>query len=516
MRYTPASLIASSKRVAPLACLLITCVLGQSAWAQSTLNGAFRVVSADLGEFSTGEALQMHPDLRAQLAELDRVVLTGVPVGNKRAFDLELRRSNVLAPGAVLALNHDEQLAPSTADIFTGSVQGVPGSLAVVGISDHFTYGLIQHDGGTWIISSGPVGTDGPLIVFEAAQTPEGLINWAADACTVLQIPDAQITGPTPQTHTKNDAPCRVADVAIETDREYLSALFGDDQAAATDYTFLLVAANSQIFERDLNVKLRINYLRLWSTNDPWTGGDTLEQLFQFRDAYNANPPVPEYSGAHFFSGRGLGGGVAYLSALCFPQFNYALSANLNGSFPYPLINGSGQNWDIMVTAHEWGHNFGAPHTHEQQPFSDIDTCGDNYFAGNPCDQAQLPGTIMSYCHLCGRGVADIKLEFHPQNINQWMLPFLQNDAQCDLTGDPFCDAPSCPGDLADDFGSLGADGQVSFGDFLALLGLIGPCGGGTPGCAGDLADDFGTLGADGQVSFGDFLALLGLIGPCP
>jgi hypothetical protein len=75
---------------------------------------------------------------------------------------------------------------------------------------------------------------------------------------------------------------------------------------------------------------------------------------------------------------------------------------------------------------------------------------------------------------------------------------------------------PVCTGDIADDFGTLGADGQVSFGDFLALLGLIGPCPGGTPGCTGDIADDFGTIGGDGQVSFGDFLALLGLIGPCP
>jgi hypothetical protein len=73
-----------------------------------------------------------------------------------------------------------------------------------------------------------------------------------------------------------------------------------------------------------------------------------------------------------------------------------------------------------------------------------------------------------------------------------------------------------CVGDIADDFGTLGADDQVSFGDFLALLGLIGPCPGGSPGCTGDIADDFGTLGGDGQVSFGDFLALLGLIGPCP
>ncbi len=76
---------------------------------------------------------------------------------------------------------------------------------------------------------------------------------------------------------------------------------------------------------------------------------------------------------------------------------------------------------------------------------------------------------------------------------------------------------PACTGDIADDFGTPGGDGMVSFGDFLALLGLIGPCPGGTPGCTGDIADDFGTLnGGDGMVSFGDFLALLGLIGPCP
>lgn len=72
-----------------------------------------------------------------------------------------------------------------------------------------------------------------------------------------------------------------------------------------------------------------------------------------------------------------------------------------------------------------------------------------------------------------------------------------------------------CSGDIADDFGSPITDGQVSFGDFLALLGLIGPCTGGTPGCPGDIADDFGTLIPDGQISFGDFLAMLGRIGPC-
>jgi len=75
---------------------------------------------------------------------------------------------------------------------------------------------------------------------------------------------------------------------------------------------------------------------------------------------------------------------------------------------------------------------------------------------------------------------------------------------------------PSCPGDIADDFGTLGADGMVGFGDFMAMLDLIGTCPGMTPGCDGDIADGFGTLGDDGVVDFGDFLALLGLVGPCP
>ncbi len=79
------------------------------------------------------------------------------------------------------------------------------------------------------------------------------------------------------------------------------------------------------------------------------------------------------------------------------------------------------------------------------------------------------------------------------------------------------CEDPAtCPGDVADDFGSAGADGQVTFGDFLFALTVLGPCPGGTPGCTFDIADDFGSAGGDGQVSFGDFLFALTVLGPCP
>ncbi len=74
----------------------------------------------------------------------------------------------------------------------------------------------------------------------------------------------------------------------------------------------------------------------------------------------------------------------------------------------------------------------------------------------------------------------------------------------------------ACTGDVANDFGFAGADGQVSFGDFLFALTVLGPCPGGAPGCDFDLADDFGFAGADGQVSYGDFLFALTILGPCP
>lgn len=67
-----------------------------------------------------------------------------------------------------------------------------------------------------------------------------------------------------------------------------------------------------------------------------------------------------------------------------------------------------------------------------------------------------------------------------------------------------------CVTDIADDYGELGPDGLVSFGDFLAILSRIGICPVDENTCIGDFADDFGNLGSDGQVSFGDVLFMLG------
>jgi len=84
-------------------------------------------------------------------------------------------------------------------------------------------------------------------------------------------------------------------------------------------------------------------------------------------------------------------------------SYGYGVSGNIDGDYG---------SWDKMVIAHEIGHNFGLPHTHDGSFYDPIiDNCG------NQCFTEPLPvddGTIMSYCHLCG---AWQRMEFHERTI---------------------------------------------------------------------------------------------------
>jgi Metallo-peptidase family M12/PA14 domain/Bacterial Ig domain/Dockerin type I domain len=295
-------------------------------------------------------------------------------------------------------------------------------------------------------LSSGPHGRGLPAVAFDAARADPSFLPSGSDFCSadLLQHPvappaapgDGGIAGGSPNA-------CREVDIAIDTDWEYTANVFGGNTNAAAAYALALTAAASEIYTDDLNVRLRVSYLRLWTgenaASDPWNQGSTVDQLFQYRDYWVANEgSVPRDLG-HFLSGRGLGGGVAWLPGLCGGNFAFGLSANLGGSFPYPLIDYSGANWDMMVYTHELGHNFGSPHTHSYDP--PLDGCGNG-----DCSAANT-GTIMSYCHTCPGGLGNVALNFHPGNVVT-MTDFL-NGTACDFSGE------AQPADAMDDYISM-------------------------------------------------------------
>jgi len=182
----------------------------------------------------------------------------------------------------------------------------------------------------------------------------------------------------------------------------------GSNQAATVAYYNTLVGSTGSIFGRDFGSDVVSSYVYVYSSPDPYPGSASgaLQYMVQ-----NWNPSNPSRSMAALVSAKSLGGGVAYLATLCNTNYAYAVNGNMVGSFPVPLRNRDPNNWDIYVFAHEMGHVWGGQHTHELRP--PADNCGNTPGCGPTI------GTILSYCHTCRGGIANIDLVFHQRSKDQ-------------------------------------------------------------------------------------------------
>jgi len=419
--------------------------LASLAFAQAPVVLPLRPVAGPAGEPRLGmQTIAMDAAEYERLREFNSVLAVGVPRGTGAMVDLELTRIEPFAADARIVVagpGGEVEIPRPDAQFFTGSVVGAADSRVFLALSPSGISGYIVTGAETSIISSGPQGL-GETVVYDASGPAAMAMQVSIPTCSGgIEEPGAQVppvnTGEVGGGYGARTGECRVFRVAIETDEEFLAGLFGGNQASATTYVGTLYAAMNDIYTRDVNAAFEISFLRLWSTTDPWTSTSTGSQLGQYRTFWNSNMGSVTRDLGHYLSGRGLGGGVAYLAAACGSNA-YGLSANLDGFFPYPLVNNSWQNWDIMVVAHEVGHNLGSRHTHEPNGFNPpIDGCGNAYL--NPpgvqdCTAADLNiGTIMSYCHICPGGMTNLRMEFGPR-VSQVIRTYINNrPASCGL-----------------------------------------------------------------------------------
>jgi len=200
------------------------------------------------------------------------------------------------------------------------------------------------------------------------------------------------------------------ATIAIETDHE-LWVKFGTDEETR-DYIGALFAAVSSFYQRDIGVTLQIGYLKLWATtSDPWTATSTSDALDEVQ-SYWTTPShglttVPRAT-TQFLSGKTVTGGIAWLNALCDLQYGYSV-VQLGGTFD---LSDPRAIWDVMVVAHELGHNFGSEHEHCYSP--PLNACYNREQGCYSGSVACSRGAIMSYCHLCPGGLSNIDLLFMP------------------------------------------------------------------------------------------------------
>lgn len=390
-------------------------------------------------------ALDLDPAAYAAVRGLDGLVMTGFALDAATRVDLVLERFDVLSAGARVVLGSpdgDVELPRPDVALFRGRVANDPGSSVFLAISPHGTNGFIDAADGRHVVSAGRAGRGGPVIYNLDAIAP-GTVRFRGFDCGVdaLEAPpagpraDAGPPGPggAPRALLAGGGgSCGIARIAVETDWEFTFELFDGDTDASSTYVLELMAAISEIYLRDVATSLEVSFLRVYDNpGDPWTQSNIFDQLEEFQDYYNNNEGGTPRDTAHFMTSRQLSGagGVAYLPGLCQGDEAYGLSAYMDGFFPYPLEDGNAFNWDVVVVAHELGHNFGAPHTHDMVP--PIDQCG--FLV---CDNADQ-GTIMSYCHICDPGLENINLRFHERIIDEQMVPYLTGDLPCELSADP-------------------------------------------------------------------------------
>jgi hypothetical protein len=354
-------------------------------------------------------AIELDAGLVRAFGDLERPLALELPLGPDFDVPVRVRPRELTAGGGGFLVEGAAITDRASVLVLEGEVEGVDGSTVFVASSAAGTFGFVELPWRTFLISSGPHGLGLPTVTFDPAELPAGWLDAPAWTC---DTPDPEASEPAVAFTEGGVAgvPCRQVRVAFDTDHEFLG-LFDGDADAAVAYVGTLASALNAIYTRDLGVRIAPTFVRLWpEPADPWSASTTNAQLAQFKSHWDASMVTVQRDLAHLLSGRALGGGVAYLPGLC-SGFGYGLSANLAGYFPTPLLDNSGQNWDLYVVAHEIGHNFGAPHTHAYTP--PLDGCG---LSPMDCSDA-ANGTLMSYCHQCPGGVSNIRLAFHPGNI---------------------------------------------------------------------------------------------------
>jgi len=140
----------------------------------------------------------------------------------------------------------------------------------------------------------------------------------------------------------------RQVNLRIVVDPEYVS----DSDLGAEAQVLSQMNIVDGIFTEQVGVQFGIDDIEVLSDNGSLTSTDSSTLLGQFRTFVNDDNPGL----AHFFTGRDLDGntvGIAGLRAICRASGVGVTEAGGRGAF------------GALIAAHEFGHNFGAPHDNQ-------------------------------------------------------------------------------------------------------------------------------------------------------
>ncbi|HEX2788718.1 MAG TPA: zinc-dependent metalloprotease [Ignavibacteria bacterium] len=338
------------------------------------------------------------------------------PVSSTESINITLQKFNVFTHDAKVVEKSSE--GETEADVknsfvaYTGNIPGFENSLVTLTIGNDEVRGILITKSATFVLGkikdnrtsendyvfyqANKMKVNNPFICYA------GEDNISADVGKKLQeMRDSEMGNN-----------ILTAKIALEIDN-FTYSMYNSSTVNVTNYVMSIMSTVSAIYLREARVKLEVPYIRIWTTADPYTATTSNAYLNQFRTQWNSTQQGVQRTVAHMISRKFGGlGGIAWLNVLCASTstgmgYGYSNTTGTVSNFPV-------YSWDIMVVAHELGHNFGSPHTHScSWPGGAIDSCYEvegSCYSGPPIARV---GTIMSYCHLTAAGI-DLDKGFGP------------------------------------------------------------------------------------------------------
>ena len=437
-------------RIRTLAPLLLLSLAASTALAAPVFT---RLGATGQRTFATAQAaagVKLPTDDGAVLMSVDRDAVDAfraagggtleLPTADGGTLPLELAPYELQGPGGTFTTSDATGRHPYRPDVslFRGHVAGDTTSWVVLSMSSVGVLGTIERDGRRFMVTPAQgFAPEGSTSLGVHALAPEdaqaigtAASRWecgiTADNERAYGLTDRPMTlelprrGATPNAVLLNGTRMNFT-AGVDCDQEIYAVKFGSNLTAATAYIMTLLGTVNLIYERDLEATILWNYVNLWTGTDPYNATSTSTELTEFRSYWLANNGAINVQLKHLISGRSLGGGIAYVDAVC--SNGYGVSA-IDAVYSYPTTT---TTWDVEVVTHEIGHNMGSPHTHsctwqaEGRWTGTLDSC---VTAEGSCATYtnHLPpdkGTIMSYCHLVGGTANGIRLDFHPACITR-------------------------------------------------------------------------------------------------
>lgn len=316
-----------------------------------------------------------------------------LPIGINQTMELELVPYTIFSPsfkisnaaGQLIALNANGRF-------FHGIIKGDEHSIASISITNGEMSGVISSRKGNFNLVKEAASSNYFFYDEKDLKKQQDIHCFTQEQPLKSMDPDILNS-----LRTTTNIACGSVEIYIEADHR-LYTHQGSSVSNTVNYVTALFSKVATLYANE-NLSIVISEIKVWDTVDPYAGGTGSSQVLnEFRTWVGSS-----FNGrvALLLSGRLIGGGVAHQNVLCTKEWAFAVAGNLEPVVP-ELPNYS---WSVMIVAHELGHSFGSPHTHNcSWPGGAIDNCVNPEGNCPPGPAPENGGTIMSYCYLTNYG----------------------------------------------------------------------------------------------------------------